>query len=245
MNGIKRHLSYANVAATLALVFAMSGGAIAASGGFSSGGTLQACVNGDGSLKLLKPGKHCARGQKTVAWNQQGPAGPAGKAGAAGAGGATGAVGGTGPQGKEGKEGASESGPAEALMTGGSTDEEGVEAPGGGGFIAGSGMSELGGESNTVVASGVDTTARNLFVKLSEAPSSPPGFPNPGLRVVLYVNHSRTSLSCVINAPGTTCSDTSHGASVPAGATLSILAETLTEVTEIPLVTFGYDLVTN
>jgi len=30
MNSIRRHLSYANVVATMALVFAMSGGALAA-----------------------------------------------------------------------------------------------------------------------------------------------------------------------------------------------------------------------
>jgi hypothetical protein len=42
MQWIKRHISYANVAATLALVLAMSGGAVAATGGFSSGATLKA-----------------------------------------------------------------------------------------------------------------------------------------------------------------------------------------------------------
>ncbi|HTA14354.1 MAG TPA: hypothetical protein VK781_05795 [Solirubrobacteraceae bacterium] len=99
MKGIRRHLSYANVTATLALVLAMSGGAIAASGGFSSGGKLQACVNGEGVLRLLKPGKHCARGQQTVAWNQQGPAGAPGANGAAGAPGAQGATGPSGPSG--------------------------------------------------------------------------------------------------------------------------------------------------
>jgi hypothetical protein len=103
MEGIGRHLSYANVAATLALVFAMSGGAIAASGGFSSGGKLQACVNGEGGLRLLKPGKHCARGQKTVAWNQEGPAGTAGAKGADGAPGAAGGQGGEGPKGLNGE----------------------------------------------------------------------------------------------------------------------------------------------
>jgi hypothetical protein len=112
---------------------------------------------------------------------------------------------------------------------------------GGGGFIVGSGMSTLGDESNSVVASGVDTAARNLFVRVSETPTSL--FPNTGLRIILYVNHSPTSLSCVINAPATTCWNTSDSASVPAGATLSILAETLTDVEEVPLVTFGYDLV--
>jgi hypothetical protein len=103
MEGIGRHLSYANVAATLALVFAMSGGAIAASGGFSSGGDLQACVNGGGGLRLLKPGKHCPRGQKTVAWNQEGPAGTPGAKGAAGASGAAGAQGAEGPKGLNGE----------------------------------------------------------------------------------------------------------------------------------------------
>jgi hypothetical protein len=53
----------------------MSGGAIAATGGFSSGGKLQACVNEEGGLKLLKAGKKCKKGQKTVAWDQTGPAG--------------------------------------------------------------------------------------------------------------------------------------------------------------------------
>ena len=93
MGRIKTHFCYANVAATLALVLAMSGGAIAATGGFSSGGTLRACVNEEGGIKLLKAGRHCKRGQKTVAWNQTGPAGAKGASGAAGAPGAPGAAG--------------------------------------------------------------------------------------------------------------------------------------------------------
>jgi hypothetical protein len=102
MERIRRHLSYANVAATLALVFAMTGGAIAATGGFTSGGKLQACVNEEGGLKLLKAGKHCKGGQKTVAWNQTGPAGAKGAPGASGAVGVTGAQGGQGGQGPQG-----------------------------------------------------------------------------------------------------------------------------------------------
>lgn len=68
MERIRRHLSYANVAATLALVFAIGGTGYAATGGFTSGGKLQACAAGDGTLKLLKPGKKCKKGQKAVAW---------------------------------------------------------------------------------------------------------------------------------------------------------------------------------
>jgi hypothetical protein len=105
MERIRGHLSYANVAATLALVFAMSGGAIAATGGFSSGGTLKACVNREGRLKLLKSGEHCKRGTKTVSWNQVGPAGAPGAPGAAGPAGQKGADGIKGVQGPEGESG--------------------------------------------------------------------------------------------------------------------------------------------
>jgi hypothetical protein len=102
MRRIRRHVSYANVAATLALVLAMSGAGYAASGGFTSGGKLQACVNSEGRLRLMKPGKRCGKGQQPVAWNQQGPPGQPGAKGASGSAGATGA---TGPMGLPGASG--------------------------------------------------------------------------------------------------------------------------------------------
>jgi hypothetical protein len=93
MERIRQHLSYANVTATLALVFAMSGGAIAATGGFTSApSSIKACVGGNGVLKL-QAGKKCRSGQKAVSWSQQGPAGAQG---------ATGSPGATGPQGAPG-----------------------------------------------------------------------------------------------------------------------------------------------
>ena len=76
MERIRRHLSYANVAATLALVFAMTGGAIAATGGFSSSGKLQACVGSGGTLKLLKSGQRCHHGQQKVGLEPDRAAGP-------------------------------------------------------------------------------------------------------------------------------------------------------------------------
>jgi hypothetical protein len=105
MKGIRRHLSYANVAATLALVFAMSGGAIAATGGFASNGKLQACVNEEGRLKLLKAGEHCRRGTKSLSWSQTGPEGAAGAKGAPGAPGAAGQAGANGAKGDPGPSG--------------------------------------------------------------------------------------------------------------------------------------------
>jgi hypothetical protein len=96
MDRFTKRLSYANVAAALALVFAMSGGAIAATGGFGSSGTLRACANEEGVIRLLKAGKKCKKGQKAVSWNQEGPAGARGAAGPAGATGAAGAAGAAG-----------------------------------------------------------------------------------------------------------------------------------------------------
>jgi hypothetical protein len=101
MERIRQHLSYANVAATLALLFAMSSGAIAATGGFTSASrSIKACVGSNGVLKLLA-GKKCKSGQKAVAWNQQGPPGPRGATGA------TGAAGGSGTAGLDGNPGPS------------------------------------------------------------------------------------------------------------------------------------------
>jgi hypothetical protein len=105
MERIRRNLSFANVAAALALMFSMSGGAIAATGGFASGGKLQACVNEEGAIRLLKPGKKCKRGQTAVAWNQSGATGATGATGAAGAAGAKSAEGAKGLEGPKGVEG--------------------------------------------------------------------------------------------------------------------------------------------
>jgi hypothetical protein len=73
-----------NAVGFLALFVALSGAGYAAKGGFTSNGKLQACVNGNGSLTLLKTGKHCHHGQKTVAWNQAGIPGPRGANGLSG-----------------------------------------------------------------------------------------------------------------------------------------------------------------
>jgi hypothetical protein len=89
---MRKRISYANVAATLALVFSMSGGALAAT---------HYLINSTKQInpKVLKKLK-----------GSTGKAGPAGPAGSAGAAGATGKEGPTGKQGKEGPEG--EEGPA-------------------------------------------------------------------------------------------------------------------------------------
>jgi hypothetical protein len=105
-----RRLSYANIVATLALVFSMSGGALAASHYLVT------------STKQIKPSVLKAlkvRGKTGPA----GPAGPAGVAGVAGVAGKEGAAGKQGPTGKEGSEGKQgKEGPLVAILPSGKTE---------------------------------------------------------------------------------------------------------------------------
>lgn len=98
----RKRVTYANVAATLALLFAMSGGAYAA-GKYLITSTKQISPN---VLKQLK-GKNGKAGKNGAngATGPQGPAGPEGKAGATGKEGPKGAEGPAGPEGKAGAPG--------------------------------------------------------------------------------------------------------------------------------------------
>ncbi len=96
LSGIRKRLTYANVAATLALVFAMSGSALAA-GHYLITSTKQIKPSVVASLK----GKAGTSGTPGT----QGSQGPAGAAGKEGSGGKEGPAGKEGPEGKEGKAG--------------------------------------------------------------------------------------------------------------------------------------------
>jgi hypothetical protein len=105
MRLIRRHLSYANVASTLALVFAMGGGAYAALAPVHDG-VIHGCVRrSSGALRVVRVGTRCGRRERALAFNQRGPAGPRGATGARGPAGRTGATGKTGPPGKTGAAG--------------------------------------------------------------------------------------------------------------------------------------------
>jgi hypothetical protein len=104
-SALRRRLTFANVAMTLALVFAMSGGAYAASK-FTITSTRQISPKVLKSLKGAN-GKNGAPGPAgaTGAAGPQGPAGLAGPAGTRGETGPAGPAGATGKEGKAGKEG--------------------------------------------------------------------------------------------------------------------------------------------
>jgi hypothetical protein len=103
MRHIRRHLSYANVASTLALVFAMGGGAYAALSPVHDG-VIHTCFRkSSGAVRVVRAGARCTRRERALAFNQRGPVGPRGSTGAQGAIGKTGATGKTGRTGASGR----------------------------------------------------------------------------------------------------------------------------------------------
>jgi hypothetical protein len=109
---LRRHLTYANVAATLALFLALGGAAYAATQlPKNSVGTKQLKSGAVTAAKISKKTRNQLRGA-------QGPAGPQGKTGKTGK---TGPKGATGAQGKTGTAGADGTGPAFETFTAGKT----------------------------------------------------------------------------------------------------------------------------
>jgi hypothetical protein len=108
-------LTFANLTALLALVFAMGGGAYALTSISGSGGVIHGCYQKrTGNLRVIATSKKCRKSEQAIAWNQTGvqgiqgiqgisgipgQQGPKGDTGATGLQGAKGDTGATGPQG--------------------------------------------------------------------------------------------------------------------------------------------------
>src|SRR5438128_2375363 len=99
---LRRHLSYANVAATGALVIGITGFAVAAGSGGTS--VIKGCVAKKGGA--LRIATKCRSSERPISWNQQGPPGVAGANGSNGANGAAGTNGTNGQNGHDGQNGA-------------------------------------------------------------------------------------------------------------------------------------------
>ncbi len=104
MNRLKKHINPATILALAALVFAITGGAYAASGGSGNGGDGHATASIAKSKKKTPAGKPGPRGPAGPA-GATGPAGPAGATGPAGAAGAKGENGAAGSNGTNGTNG--------------------------------------------------------------------------------------------------------------------------------------------
>ena len=116
LSRIRKHLNPATALAFVALVFALTGGAFAATGGGSSPSKATASAGGAGSSIAT-----AAKAKAKTKAGPRGPAGPKGATGAAGATGATGPGGATGPSGAQGLAGTN--------GTNGTNGEPGKEGP--------------------------------------------------------------------------------------------------------------------
>ncbi len=95
MGLIRRHLSYANVVASIALFIALGGGAYAVVGnGFlGRSGTVRTCIqSADHELQVITPDGRCRAGSIPLALNQKGQRGPRGATGPRGRRGLTGSA---------------------------------------------------------------------------------------------------------------------------------------------------------
>ena len=89
---LRSRISYANVAATVALVFCTAGLALGAIPGRN--GTIKGCyAKRSGALRVISDRKRCRRGERTLSWNQRGPVGLTGRTGPSGLRGAQGLAG--------------------------------------------------------------------------------------------------------------------------------------------------------
>ncbi len=126
---LRKHITPATVLAFVALVFAVTGGAFAASG--NGGGTERSSGIGRQATASLTRGNPVATAAKSKAKSKtkagpRGPAGPAGKNGATGATGPAGPAGATGPGGAAGAKGETGAqGPQGSPGTPGATGPEG------------------------------------------------------------------------------------------------------------------------
>ena len=104
---IRSRLTFANVAAGLALFVALGGGAYAATSDalVGSGGKIHGCVQKNGALSVAKVGKTCPKHTTSLVFDQTGPRGAAGSTGAQGAAGTAGTPGAAGAPGAPGAAG--------------------------------------------------------------------------------------------------------------------------------------------
>jgi hypothetical protein len=205
-----------NVVAYLALFVALGGSAYAATSFTGSDGTIRGCVGKNGALTVVKQGKKCGKGTAAIAWNQKGPAGKTGAACLSSDPNCKGPKGDPCPSSDPNCRGAAGApgSPAASMLTGrfpdGETDSNAYVAPSGQTLAVGT-------ESAVSTVSPAQTVVgRDLFVRVASARAGTPKI------VTLSVGGTDTALTCTINDPATSCSDTSHAVVIPPGSSLAL-----------------------
>ena len=223
-------LSYANVAATIALVAALGGGAYAATSGVPDDrGVFHGCVSrSSGALRVVSDGSSCrkakkrggktiSRGEFAISWSQKGPPGDAGAAGARGAAGERGLAGPTGSPGATGPAGPG----ANALgMITGNANKALTTVPNSEDQFAPSGRTDLNDQNLPLdtlqTTAGTPVVIKSLFGTLRTAPGAGA---SRIFRIVQFPADGSTPgvvLRCTASGTATTCdSGTDTGTLLP------------------------------
>jgi hypothetical protein len=177
MRRLRPRLRYANVMSSIAVFIALGGGAYAAVSSIPGpDGVIHGCYQKKkGSLRLVAAGRRCARSERAIAFNQQGPAGPRGSRGSAGSKGVKGATGSQGTTGAAGAPGAP-----------GAKGETGPRGPG---------ASSFGGNVNAGSSATVATLANGLKVTGTCGASSVVGVELETVDASTHFQGSGTALS--------------------------------------------------
>lgn len=220
MGFIRRRFTYANVASTLALVLAMSGGAYAAIAPIRHG-VIHSCYSrSNGALRVVNAHARCRPHQRALNFNRRGPAGPRGLTGPAGPIGLTGAAGKTGARGAVGKAGAAgKTGAAGKSVTSAALAVGNGNCPGGGAsFTSVSGTTFACNGTATAFAS-VDATGSVAAGKnVTAAPGTGSGTyclklpvaPSVGVASIRGDAATRGTAEVLIPADASTCSGTGN-----------------------------------
>lgn len=227
-DSLRRHLTFANVAAATALFIALGGVAFAASSSLiGSNGEIKACANKQtGELRAIKSGAKCSKKETTLSWSQKGPKGDTGAAGSVGASGAPGA------QGQQGIQGIQGSASASAVFGGVqnlSTLTAGASVFTNPGDFAGAP------DSQNVLTPNAAVTLRDLAVQNGENLPA-----NVSLKFTLSTSSS--SITCTIATGTRTCNSGAQTATAPPASEISITIQNTGTVTyaNSPVVEFGW-----
>jgi hypothetical protein len=168
---------------TLAVFFAVGGGAYAASSIVGPSGVIHGCyAKKNGALRLVAANKNCSRKELPIALEEMGPPGPRGVRGAPGPKGAAGAKGAAGPTGTTGASGAT--GPT------GTTGPKGEPGPQASSFATSVaqelGVTDLAAPGNGVTVSG-ECSPESKEVVLRIETTSPEGLRVTGTRTQEHV----------------------------------------------------------
>ena len=196
---IRRHLTYSNVASTIAVVGVIAAGAFATAAVISNDGTINACyAKKSGDLHVLK-GKKCGKGEKAISWNQKGQKGEEGAQGTAGTAGTN------GTNGTNGTDGSNATG-----LTMGTT----AMVPSATRYtpLGGTGPSGGGSAPAPGITPPVPLTMSNFGVRIDGMVGT------DSIAVTVEVEGAPTAMACTVTAPATTCQS---------GATLNLPPRTL------------------